>query len=61
MRTEKEIREKISILEKVTCENYEITEEDTILDTLKWVMGDMEFKDVLGSYALWIMSKEEIK
>lgn len=50
MRTEKEIREKIAEIEKIfsdSKENLEIYEDEIVVNTLKWVLGEIDFDDIL--------------
>jgi hypothetical protein len=47
MRTEKEIRDKIIEIEKMIKDIYEPLEDDIVLDTLRWVLGEIEFDDIL--------------
>ncbi len=49
-RTKKEIKEKITEIEKIFSdmdEYIELYNEDTIVKTLKWVLGEIEFADIL--------------
>lgn len=50
MKTEKEIREKIAETEKIfsDMDDYiELYMDDTVVKTLKWVLGEIDFDDIL--------------
>lgn len=50
MKTEKEIRDKIVEIKKIFIDNdeyIEIYEDDIIVKTLQWVLGEIEFDDIL--------------
>ncbi len=50
MQTEKEIKEKIDEIEKVfsdIADCIELYESEIVVKTLKWVLGEIDFDDIL--------------